>query len=207
MSLWLPGSASRPGETVPVNGDAPAPVPTPILFLDRDGVIIEDRNYISRPEQVVLIPGVATALRRARDAGLQLVGISNQSGIGRGLYSEDDFVAVQTRVDQLLAREQVVLDALYYCPHAPEENCDCRKPAPGLLREARRHFAWTPSRSWLVGDKVSDVELARAEQLGALLVLTGQGAQQRQLLPGATTVRVCADLDEAVAWILGEERS
>jgi len=204
MSLWLPKSASRTAAMRPGTGGEELLEPQSVLFLDRDGVLIEDRNYLSRPEEVVLFPGVTAALGRARDAGYQLVGISNQSGIGRGYYDEADFAAVQTRVDRLLAGEQVGLDALYYCPHAPEANCDCRKPAPGLLWEARHRFFWDPSRSWLVGDKVSDMELARTAQLGAVLVLTGQGAQQQPLLPAGSSARVCADLNEAVAHILGE---
>ncbi len=195
MSLWLPAGAEP---------DAEAGRDRPTLFLDRDGVLIEDRGYVHDPGEVALLPGVPEALARARAAGLRLVGLSNQSGIGRGLYGESDFAAVQARVDELLAAGGVRLDALFYCPHAPGDGCRCRKPAPGLLEEAARLFAWPRRGSWLVGDKLGDVDLALAAGLAAVLVRTGQGETAAARLDGRAGVLVVADLPAAVAAILAD---
>jgi len=198
VSLWLPTVSPVP---VPADGAADPPA----LFVDRDGVIIEDAHYLRDPDGVRLLPGAAAALRRARGAGWLVVGISNQSGIGRGLYTEADFTAVQRRVDEELAAQGAVLDALYYCPHAPAEGCRCRKPAPGLLEEAAARFTWAPRCSWVVGDKASDVALARAAGLHGCLVLTGKGASEASRAEGAELI--CADLAAAVDAILGRNRA
>lgn len=157
----------------------------PVLFLDRDGVIIVDRDYLADPDGVELVPGVADALLRAAAAGYALIGISNQSGIGRGRFGATELVAVMNRVDEELARCGVRLDAMYYCPHAPADACRCRKPEPGLLEEASVCFRWTPDRSWVIGDKASDVDLGRRHGLGAALVGTGHGRTQRALVEAA----------------------
>lgn len=150
----------------------------PVLFLDRDGVVIVDRNYLADPEQVALIPGVAAAMARARAAGFALVGVSNQSGLGRGLFGPSDFAAVMRRLEEQLAAAGARFDAFYYCPHAPGQDCRCRKPEPGLLEEASRRVPFVPDLSWVIGDKASDVALARAAGLGAVLVHTGYGVAE-----------------------------
>jgi D-glycero-D-manno-heptose 1,7-bisphosphate phosphatase len=200
MSLWLPeerreagvGNEGRDGRA---------------LFVDRDGVIIADADYPGNPAAVRLLPGSAAALARARSAGYLLIGVSNQSGIGRGYYGEADFAAVQRRVDAELAVAGGGLDALYYCPHAPEENCLCRKPRPGLLDEAATRFSWRVDRTWLVGDKLSDAELARTAGLRAALVLTGKGEARVCDLPPGDPVLVVADLAEAVSCLLSGEKT
>lgn len=198
MTLWLP-------ELPPAGGPPAARRGTRALFLDRDGVIIEDAHYLHDPGGVRLLPGVAPALRRMRDAGWLLIGVSNQSGIGRGLYGEREFAAVQRRVDAELASRGAWLDALYYCPHAPQAACACRKPEPGLLQEAAARFHWTPERSWLVGDKATDIELARRAGLSACLVLTGRESGTVAQAAREASTLVCADLSAAVAHILAEE--
>jgi heptosyltransferase II len=176
----------------------------PVLFVDRDGVIIEDTDYISDPAAVVLIPGAAEALARARKAGMRLVAVTNQSGIGRGYYSDRDFAAVQSRVDALLADAGVTLDAVYYCPHAPEAACNCRKPRPGLLDAAAASFSWTSETAWMIGDKLSDIRLGRQAGLQSYLVRTGQGNRAVHDLTPDPRVDVVADLSAAVNDILGE---
>jgi histidinol-phosphate phosphatase family protein len=198
MSLWLPAQAQRADAGPPASESA-----LPILFLDRDGVIITERHYLRDPAAAELISGAGDALLRARERGFRLVGVSNQSGIGRGLYSEEDFRAVQQRVDELLAAAGVWLDALYYCPHAPEEKCACRKPAPGLLQEAATRFEWSTENSWLVGDKAADMEMALAADLGAIMVETGYGREQKLRLNEPARVTIVPDLSAAVAHILG----
>ena len=204
MSLWLPPDWTvEPGDEVPPGG------PTrPALFIDRDGCLIEERHYLSDPEQVVLIPGATAVLRRAREAGFLLIGASNQSGIGRGKIDEHQLGAVMSRLSDLLAAEQAVLDAFFYCPHTPEDRCDCRKPAPGLLEEASARFSWDRATSWVIGDKLSDVDLALGAGLAAALVRTGYGRAQeavwRERDATGGRVLIADDLAAAVSAILAE---
>lgn len=193
MSRW------PPLERAPA---APA-TPRPTLFLDRDGVIIVDRHYLDDPADVQLEAGVAAALRRARNCGYQLVGLSNQSGLGRGLFDTAAFAAVMARFDALLHAEGCALDAFFYCPHAPAARCACRKPAPGLLHEAARELAWEPARSAMVGDKLADVDLARGCGLHPILVRTGQGVAAEAALRERVGVTVCDDLAAAVSCLPG----
>ncbi|MDO9170781.1 MAG: lipopolysaccharide heptosyltransferase II [bacterium] len=179
----------------------------PTLFLDRDGVVIHDGDYLRDPRAVALTAGAGAALRKAQTAGFRLILLTNQSGLGRGYYSRDEFAAVQKRVDALLAADDVYLDGVYYCPHAPDADCHCRKPRPGLLQAAARHFAWEPARAWMVGDKISDVLLARHAGLDALLVRTGKGNLAARDLDPAWRVPVVADLARAVDRILREAKA
>jgi D-glycero-D-manno-heptose 1,7-bisphosphate phosphatase len=152
----------------------------PGLFLDRDGTLMEDPGYVSRPDQVRLIPGITGALKRFRDAGYALVVVTNQSGIGRGLYTWDDYDAVAARLEKLLAAEGISFDAVLACSHAPDEGCDWRKPAPGMIREAATLLSLDLGRSLLAGDKLSDLEAAAAVGLPrAVHVASGQGARER----------------------------
>jgi D-glycero-D-manno-heptose 1,7-bisphosphate phosphatase len=184
--------------------------PGPVLFLDRDGVVIEDRHYLADPADVVLVPGAAAAIRAARAAGYAVVGVSNQSGIGRGRFGEADFARVMVRLDGLLAAEGAAFDAFYYCPHGPQDGCRCRKPRPGLLEEAADRLPWQAQTSWLVGDKASDIRLARDADLGAVLVRTGYGggeeAEVRRIWAGDEMVHLAADLPAAVALLLARDR-
>jgi len=186
-------------------GDSP-----PALFLDRDGVVIVDRGYLGDPDQVKLLPGVAETMVRARKAGYLLIGVSNQSGLGRGLFSRDDLERVMIRQDALLREAGARFDGFYYCPHAPGEGCRCRKPGPGMFEEAAATCRWDPARSWVVGDKASDVAFARDNGLGAVLVLTGYGADQqddvRRRWPDDPRVKVASDLTEAFAVLSGDRK-
>ena len=182
----------------------PPPPGSPALFLDRDGVLIVEKDYLDDPAGVELVPGVPEALRRAREAGYLLVGVSNQSGLGRGRFTAEQFAAVMRRLDQLLEASGAPLDDFYYCPHAPGDGCRCRKPLPGMLEEAAEHHAWDVSGSWLVGDKLSDVDLALAAGLRPVLVQTGYGREQADRLGDRAGVLVADDLPAAVAAMLGE---
>lgn len=194
MNRWPQRSAE------PTADPTAAPVPT--LFLDRDGVVVVEKDYLRDAGQVELFPGVVEALRRARAAGFRLVGVSNQSGLGRGLFTHEEFAAVMERLDGLLRAGGAALDAFYYCPHAPQDGCACRKPAPGLLEEAARQTPWDPRRSWVIGDKVSDVDLALGVGLRACLVRTGYGSQQERRLGERAPVLIADDLAAAVAAVL-----
>lgn len=184
--------------------------PRPALFLDRDGVVIVDRDYLSDPAQVELIPGVAETMKAASAAGYLLVGISNQSGLGRKLFTMSELTGVMNRLDEILARKGTGFDGFYYCPHAPADRCQCRKPKTGLLEEAAKTCHWDAAASWVVGDKASDVALARAGDMGAVLVRTGHGAayeQEVRLMGGNdSNILIADDLPAAFAALRLVER-
>ncbi|MBI5521278.1 MAG: HAD family hydrolase [Desulfarculus sp.] len=166
------------------------------VLLDRDGTIMADRHYLSDPAGVELLPGAAAGLKAMRRLGLGLLMVSNQSGLGRGYFSEEDLWAVHQRLRQLLAAEGLHLDGAYYCPHAPEEGCACRKPAPGLVEQAAAEHGFDPSQCFVIGDKRADVEMGRAVGAVSMLVRTGQGRQQ-ELLPGPAPHHVVDSLEQA----------
>src|SRR5690606_37123453 len=129
------------------------------IFLDRDGTLVHPRHYPSRPEHLHLYDGMSPELRRLQAAGFRLVVVTNQSGIARGYFTEDDLRRMHDHLAASLGREGVRLDAIYYCPHHPEgtipalaRRCGCRKPAPGMLERAARDLGIDLPRSWLVGD-------------------------------------------------------
>lgn len=128
------------------------------VFLDRDGTVIHDVGYPRDPEQVSLISGAAVALARLQQAGFALIIISNQSGIGRGWIRPEDAKRVHSRVVAVLSESGVRLDGAYYCPHAPDGGCSCRKPAPGLILTAADELGIDTTVSFIVGDKPSDIE-------------------------------------------------
>lgn len=167
----------------------------PAVFLDRDGTIIDEVEYLSDPDGVRLLPGAADALRRLRSAGYALVVVTNQSGIARGLYTEAEFRAVQKRLEQMLADHDVVLDAVYHCPHHPDFTgpCECRKPGPGMYRAAAAMLDLDTAASIYVGDRVSDVLPALSAGGTGFLVRTGYGAAQVDVPAG---IRVIDDLAE-----------
>jgi histidinol-phosphate phosphatase family protein len=133
-------------------------------FLDRDGTIIHDANYIRDPDDVVLLPGAAAAIARLNRAGAIVVVVTNQSGIARGWLSTDDYDSVRRRIDDLLEREDARIDATYVCPHFPETTgpCDCRKPALKLFRDAIADYGIDPGASVFIGDRWRDVAPATA---------------------------------------------
>lgn len=131
------------------------------IFLDRDGTIMVDVGYPNRAEQVELLPGVADALKTFRDHGYMIIVVSNQSGVGRGYMTPDDVSIVHQRLLSLLSESGVSLDEAYYCPHAPEENCDCRKPSPAMIFDAAKKFDIDLSRSFMIGDREVDIETGK----------------------------------------------
>lgn len=175
---------------------------TPAAFLDRDGTLIVERNYLADPAGVEFVPGAVEALKRLQDAGLLLVIVTNQSGIARGLYSEADFRAVQERIEDILAGEGVRIDATYYCPHHPDFTgpCSCRKPGPGMYRQAEADLGADLAASFYVGDRGKDVEPATIFGGTGILVLTGYGAVERDGVPEGTLV--VPDLPAAAAEIV-----
>lgn len=179
----------------------------PAVFLDRDGTIIEDRNYLRDPAEVRLLPGAAAAVRLLNEAGLAAVVVSNQSGIARGLLTEDDYDATARRLDDLLAAEGARLDGRYHCPHLPEITgpCECRKPATLLYERAGRDLGLDLGRGWWVGDRLRDLEASARFGGRGTLVLTGAGlAESRR--PEARPWPTAPDLGAAVRRILASQR-
>lgn len=141
----------------------------PAAFLDRDGVLNVDHGYVHRLEQLDLIPGAAEAVRLLNQAGFLTIVVTNQSGVARGYYSEDDVERFNSEVRRRLDAAGARIDAFYYCPHHPQGivaryavACDCRKPKPGLLDQATRDFAIDRARSFMIGDKDDDMKAAAA---------------------------------------------
>jgi D-glycero-D-manno-heptose 1,7-bisphosphate phosphatase len=175
------------------------------VFLDRDGTLVDDPppGYLHEPGRVRLVPGAAEAVRRLNEAGWLVVTVSNQSGIARGIHDAAAYAAVQRRLAELLAAHGAHLDAAYFCPHHPQFTgpCDCRKPGVRLFREAQAALGIDFARSFWVGDRLSDVEPARALGGRAILVATGHGAAHRAQAH-ALGVPVATDLAAAVDAIL-----
>ena len=154
---------------------------TSAVFLDRDGVINVDHGYVSTWEQFEFLPGVPEALRKLQDAGYLLIIVSNQSGIGRGYYSEADLASLNQAISQHLASTVgVTLSGFYHCPHHPTEaegefrrRCDCRKPAPGMIRQAVLDHGVDVKTSILVGDRDSDIAAGRAAGVAKLFKVAG----------------------------------
>jgi D-glycero-D-manno-heptose 1,7-bisphosphate phosphatase len=179
--------------------------PRRAVFLDRDGTVIHDRHYLGDPAGVELLPTAGAAIARLNAAGVPVILITNQSGIGRGLFTEAQFEAVQARIAELLAEQGARLDAVYHCPHGPDLDppCACRKPKPGLFLQAARDFGVDPDRCFYVGDRGRD--LAAVLHLGGTPILVRAGAAAdapREALP--PTTRTVDTLDQAVRLVLAE---
>ncbi len=173
------------------------------IVLDRDGTINAERDYISSPDQVELLPGTGAALRMLREMGLGLVVITNQSAIGRGYFDMARLDEIHRRLRELLADETVELDGIYVCPHTAENRCNCRKPLPGLLRRAAEEQGFRPQECFVVGDKASDIELGRGVGAATILVRTGYG-RQTEAARTAVPVFIADDLLQAAALICRE---
>lgn len=181
------------------------------LFLDRDGVIVEDTEYLCRVEDIVMIPGATAVIAAANRRGIAVVLVTNQAGIGRGYYGWSEFKAVQEAIMSTLARDGARLDAVYACAHHPQgrdglahADHPARKPNPGMLLQAAADLGIDLKTSWLIGDKASDVEAAkRAGLAGAMHVTTGHGLTDRQYAAGLAMpgfgVRCCRSIADAMA--------
>ena len=172
------------------------------VILDRDGTINVEEHYLSDPEKVKLLPQAAAGLRRMSGAGLGLVVMTNQSGVGRGFFDLTRVEAVNARLCQLLEEEGVRLDGIYVCPHLPEDGCACRKPNTGLVEQASRDLGFTPSDCFVIGDKDCDIDLGHRMGATTLLVRTGYG-NELEADPGLSPDYVVDDLAEAARVISG----
>lgn len=180
------------------------------VFLDRDGTINREVDYLSRPDQLELLPGAAEGMRRLRGAGFRLVVVTNQAGVARGYFDEEAVHRVHARLQEMLQACGAAVDAFYYCPHRPDgqgvyrRTCSCRKPATGLFERAAQDLGLDFARSFAIGDKVTD--LLPGIQLGCRTVLVRTGYGQSHLdtgaLDGVAVDCVSDDLCDAAGWIL-----
>jgi D-glycero-D-manno-heptose 1,7-bisphosphate phosphatase len=168
----------------------------PAVFFDRDGTLIEDVHYCDDPRLVRPLPGAIESLQRLKQAGFRIVIITNQSAIGRGWMTHEQYVAVHQRTLELIGSE--LIDAAYFCADSPEVESQHRKPAPGMVLDAARDHGIDLRHSWMVGDKPVDVQCGRAAGTRSILVLTGRGTRK----DGEEADFVANDLAEAVDFIL-----
>ena len=176
----------------------------PPVFLDRDGTIIVDKHYLSDPDQVELETGAAEGLAALSAQGFPLVVVSNQSGIGRGLFEEEAAHRVNARIDDMLRPYGVRILAWYLCPHAPGQECRCRKPLPGMALAAAQDWALELRGCYVIGDKRIDLELADAIGGTGILVTTGHGVEDQPWAEASGRL-VVGRLEDAAAYILRRE--
>ncbi len=196
-------------EGVGVKAAAERSASSHVVFLDRDGTLNEDPGYLNHPDAVRLLPGVGPAVARLNEAGCKTVVVTNQSGIGRGLIEPGALEAIHQRLRQLLAEDGAWLDGIYACTHRPDEGCECRKPSPGLVHRARRELGLGTAKSFVIGDKATDAELARNIGATSVFVLSGDHPEEeraRMVARGLVPDHMARDLAEAVEWILTEAK-
>jgi len=191
-------------------------VKRPAVFMDRDGTINEQMGYINHISRFVVLPGTAEAIRLLNKTGFLAIIVTNQSGVARGYFPIELVDEVHNHLRHVLQKEDAVIDDILFCPHYPKGKveeydlgCNCRKPKPGLIQKACRKFDIDMDRSYVIGDRVSDIELAERCRLKGILVKTGYGKgdlayvfPNRQLQP----FYVAKDLLAAVQWIIKDDR-
>lgn len=182
---------------------SPTPEARPAVFLDRDGTINVDVEYLHEPEKFQLLPNAVAGLKLLQELGFRLVIVTTQAGIGLGYFRVEDFFRVNRRMFQLLSPEGVLIDKIYFCPHSVTENCSCRKPKTGLIQQAQKDLNLDLSRSYFIGDKTVDVQTGKNAGLTTILVRTGKAGED-----GEYPVKpdyVAEDLLDAARWIAARE--
>ena len=177
------------------------------IFLDRDGTLNPDPGYIKSPDQFELFPGVSEALASLKRAGARLIVVTNQSGVARGLLSREDLDAVHMKLKRLLDGTGASLDAIYFCPHHPDDGCKCRKPNRGMIDQAVQEWGVNLDRSYLIGDHIRDIELAKRIGARSILVTTGVVSPQeadRLKASGVVPDWIASSLAEAADWLLSD---
>ncbi len=157
----------------------------PAIFVDRDGTLIEEVNFLSRVEDLRMFEFSVAAIHALKDAGYLVIVVTNQSGIGRSIYTERDMHQIH---DQIQIELEGAIDAFYFCPHLPDDGCICRKPGLGMIKAAQVDFEINIERSWMIGDKKIDIETGLNGNLSTAMVLTGYGLEQKELLEVQPTV-------------------
>lgn len=186
----------------------------PAVFLDRDGTIIKEVDYLDSLEKVELLPGVPEALSALRAGGFKLFVVTNQSGVARGYFTETFVQKTHEFISHILGKQGCEIDGFYFCPHHPTEGkesyrqkCNCRKPEPGMVLRAASEHDLDLRRSWIIGDKKSDIMSAKSVGIKAVLVLTGYGREtEAELVKAGIKVPVCEDIQAAAKVILKESQ-
>ena len=175
------------------------------VFLDRDGTIAEDVHYCRRVEDFKILPGVPQGIRLLNEHGFKVVVITNQSGIARGYFTEEVLSQIHHKMKEELAKYDAWVDAIYVCPHHPEERCECRKPKPALIFQAAREMDISLQLSYVVGDDARDMEAGKAAKCKTVLVTTGpnQGNIEGQ---GKPPDYVASDLYKAAEWVIEDAK-
>lgn len=188
-----------------------------IVFLDRDGTLNEEVHYLHRPEDMHLLEGVQQALRRLKEAGFKLVVITNQAGVARGYYTEEDVKLLHGYMNEILSAEGARIDGFYYCPHHPvhgigsyKKDCSCRKPGIGMFLQAEKQFAVDKAHSYMIGDKLLDTQAGKNYGVTSILVGTGYGKELYEAGRAGTDEEpsydyYAEDLSQAADWILSRQ--
>ena len=182
---------------------------TRAVFLDRDGTIIEDVGYPHERSQIKFLPGVSTAIGLLNENGFKVIVITNQAGVARGYFTEETVKAINRYIQESLAKERAIIDMVYYCPHHVEgvieeyrQECYCRKPNPGMIEQAVRDFGIDLKKSFVIGDKASDIEAGRRAGCKTILLANEDS-------PGKETAiksdHIATDLYEAVKWLVNSQ--
>lgn len=175
----------------------------PVVLLDRDGTIIVDKNYLSEPAGVELLPGAVAGLKLLQQHGFELIVVTNQSGIGRGFYDETAMHKVNSRLCEILSQNGVKISPrrIYFCPHTPAEDCDCRKPRTGMVLKAQSEWLFDLRRGYVIGDKLADIELGHKLNLPAILIKSEHATAEAELA-GELADYAAKDLEDAARWIV-----
>ncbi len=180
-------------------------IPRRAVFLDRDGTIGEEMGYVNHVDRFQIFPYAAEAIRHLNQAEIPVIVVTNQSGIARNIFPESLVHEVHKKMVKELAAGGAWIDAIYFCPHKSEDDCQCRKPSPGLLEQAAREHALDLAASWVVGDRYADLEMAHAAGARGILVMTGYGRGEYELHRDTWPRQpdlLAANLSEAVRLIL-----
>lgn len=150
----------------------------PAIFLDRDGVINEEIEYLHEPEKFKMLPNVIEGIKRLQNRGFKIVVVTNQAGIGLGYFTKEDFYKTNKKMLQIMGENSIIISKVYFCPHSIEDNCDCRKPKPGMILRAEKDMNIDLNNSWMIGDKADDILAGNAAGVKTILVGTGHGSQE-----------------------------
>ncbi|MDT7041811.1 D-glycero-beta-D-manno-heptose 1,7-bisphosphate 7-phosphatase [Candidatus Nitronereus thalassa] len=182
----------------------------PTLFFDRDGTLNRDTGYIKSPEELVLFPGVVEAIKQCNDLGMPVMVVTNQSGLARGFFTTEDLESIHQHLKDQLCNGGAWIDDIFVCPHHPDDGCECRKPNPGMIEQAAARYSIDLEKSYVVGDKYIDVELAARSGLKGVLVKTGPSSEEAHCMIQAnqlSVVFIADGLKDAVDWILQDIQS
>ena len=175
------------------------------VFIDRDGTVVFDKHYLADPRGLEIITTVPEGIKRLNDAGIPVIMVTNQSGVARGKFDEETLELIHQRLIEILEDNGAIVNGLYYCPHMPDAGCDCRKPKPGMLLKAKEERGFDLRKSYVIGDRMLDIEMAHS--VGAIGVLVPEPGDQYHVDSEIEASKEMPDMRkktfiEAVDWIL-----